>query len=296
VLACRRREVAGLCGLQRQDNLYSIPEWEVRSRFSTFVELAECALRLLPSQRPLALEAERRLFTSSPFIWRTHGAGVFRLPGLRRRWREDLVDLLSPSATGLVLRQAVNVQVFWSLTLSREPRHAHLRRAFYRAKATCSIFLNVAAFGLYLCWIAVLAEGWPSVLSRFPYIPVAILLAQLDAEQVWMCAGPRLARAAALAARTDLDFFSFELYYPAVLFFGIEPSVYNYKLPAWFWPALGAVALGRVLVVVGCALLWVQSARYFGRPLQRRARAFDEDQLAGVELGGERVSLLERAV
>jgi hypothetical protein len=144
VLSCRLREVAELCGLRREDDFYSHPQWEARSRFLPFIRLAEWALRVLPSQRPSAADAERMLFTSSVFVWRTHGAGILRLPSLQGRRRDDLVDLLSPSATGLVVRQAVKVQVFWALTLSREPRHPRLRGVLDRVMHRTTAYLAAA--------------------------------------------------------------------------------------------------------------------------------------------------------
>jgi hypothetical protein len=287
--------VAELCGLCRQDKFYTTPEWARRSRFVHFITLAEWALRLLPSQRPSAAQAELSLSASSVFVWRTHGAGVFRLPSLRRRWREDLVDLLSPPATGLpvLLRQAVKVQVFWALTLSAEPQHAHLRRAFDRASAL--VLVNVlASLALFLsCTTADEAQALNSTLRDFPYVTVVLLLAPPDVDQVWVCAAPKLARAQALANRTFSDSLRTELKYLCVLLVGVTSS--DYPLPAWFWPALGAVVAGRVLVVVGCAQLWVHSVGYVGRPQQHDARAGGEGQPAGVELAG-RLSLLEHAL
>jgi hypothetical protein len=279
VVADRFGGVTKLCGLQWEDEYYSSPGWAVRSRFLPFIKLAEWALRLLPSQRPLPADAERYLSASSPFVWRTHGAGVFRLPGLRRRWRDDLVDLLSPSVTGLMLRQAVKVQVFWTLTLSAQPQHAHLRRAFDRV----------------ICWTVVYeAAAVLPLLLGFHWVALALLLAVPDVDHTWVCASPRLARAALWASRTGNEFARFELKYALV--FPMIPSLTDSPLPAWFWPALGAIAVGRVLVVVGCALLWVHSAGYMGRPQQNNVRAVEEGHPAEVELEAGRLSLLEHAV
>jgi serine/threonine protein kinase len=297
VLAYRVLGVISLCGLWREDDFYFSPEWKARSRFVHFITLAEWALRLLPSQRPAAAQAERYLSTSSVFVWRTHGAGVFRLAGLRRRWRNDLVDLLSPSETGLVLRQAVKVQVFWALTLSTEPQHAHVRRPFDRASAWVVAYLAAALVFFVSCLIA---DFWDYTPRGYPYISVAILLAPPDADGVWMCAAPRLVGAALRrrTSRTGLDVIRTEFRYVFVLLIVLLEMllVDHTPLPAWFWPALGAVAAGRLLVVVGCAQLWVYSARYMGRPQQRSARAVDEGQPAGVEREAGRLSLLEHAV
>jgi serine/threonine protein kinase len=270
VLACRLREVAELCGLRREDEFYSSPEWEARSRFAPFIKLAECALRLLHSQRPSAADAERLLFTSSVFVWRTHGAGVFRLPGLRRRWRDDLVDLLSPSGTGLVLRQAVKVQVFWALTLSDEPQHAHLRWTFDRVGYPLMLS--------FYCGALILA------VSSYSWVALALLLAVPDVDQVLICTSPGLARAALLASRTRIDFLRVEMRYSYVLLVRVLASIEGSPPPAWLWTVLGAVAAVRVLAVVGCAVLWVHSARYMGRPQQRRGRAVQEGPTEGARL------------
>jgi serine/threonine protein kinase len=269
VLACRLREVAELCGLRRQDDFYSTAEWEARSRFQPFIKLAEWALRLLPSQRPSAADAERQLTTSSPVVWRTHGAGIFRLPSLRRRWRDDLVDLVSPVALGCLPRQAVKVQVFWALTLSHEPQHAHLRWAFDRA-VFYTLFLQAGALSLALSGFS-----W-AALSGFSWAALPLMLAVPDADEVWMFASPGLVTAALLASRTKVAMVRVEVKYAGVVLVAMIARIRGVPLPAWLWPALGAVAVGRVLVVVGCALLCVRSARYMGRPPARNGLAVGE--------------------
>jgi serine/threonine protein kinase len=285
VLACRLREVAELCGLRREDDFYSTPEWEKRSRFQPFIKLAEWALRVLPSQRPSAADAERMLFTSSVFVWRTHGAGLFRLPGLRGRWRDDLIDLLSPSATGLVLRQAVKVQVFWAVTLSAEPQHAHLRRVFDRVVLRLSNALLATPLVTLLFRLGDVVEASRPTLLGFYWASLPLVLAVPDADQAWLCASPRLPRTASWTSRTTNDLSRFETKYIIIFLIRVLAGAAGFfPLPKWLWPALGAVVVGKVLVVVGCALLWVYTAGYMGRPQQRGVQAVDEGQPAGVEL------------
>jgi serine/threonine protein kinase len=296
VLECRRRDVAKLCGLWREGDVCAAPEWNARSRFVPFIQLAECALRLLPSQRVSAAEAERYISVSSPFVWRTHGAGVFRVSSLRRRWRDDLVDLLSPSATGLVLRQAVKVQVFWALTLSDAPEHAHLRGAFDRVMYPTGAYL-LAALALAPADIALsVVEGSVPRPSGLFWASLPLMLATPDADQVWMCASPRLVRAVLFRYRNFNARQRVEVKYLAVLVIRLFASVKGCSPPAWLWPALGAVVVAKILMVVGCALLWVHSARYVGSPQPRHVGAVGEGQQVGAELEGAGLSLLEHAV